>query len=214
MISVDNFNAFMEAFCRAHDCVVQILDDLGRPICKVLFEKNGREHKFEMPLRQNMSLDDLGLIFHDEWEKSGFDNETIVTKEPGSPDAGEDWYNRIAANPDISDPMAAYEKIDAIRKGEVAKTSLEELKSHLNLSTDICPFCNPNPGPEEATDLVSIEDGELRSSTWIDFHEPDGPKLYSCITFLDGNDRCEHLLKFNARKINFCPMCGRKIREE
>ncbi len=202
MISVENFNTFIEMFCVAHDCIVQMIDDVGRPISKVLFTYKGHEHKFEMPLRQEMSLDDLGLIFHDEWEKSGFDNITTVTK-----DAGEDWYNRIEANPDISDPMAAYEKIDA-------KTSFGGTKPHLNPSTDICQFCNPDPGPEEATDLVSIRDGELRLSTWIDFHRPDGPELYSSITFQDGDDRSEMVLKYGTRKINFCPMCGRKIRED
>ncbi len=208
MISFDNFNAFVEAFGRAHDCVVQTADNFDNWATKVIFKKNGREHIFEMPLRQNMSLEDLGLIFHDEWEKSGFDNEILITKEPGSPDAGEDWYNRIAANPDISDPMAAYEKIDA------AKTNFGGLKPHLNPSTDICPFCNPDPGPEVDSDLVSIRDGELRSSTWIDFHKPDGPELYSSITFQDGDDRSEMVLKYGTRKINFCPMCGRKIRED
>lgn len=191
MISAESYNTFIEMFSVAHDCTVQTLDDIERPIIKVIFNYKGHEHKFEMPLRQDMSLDDLGLIFHDEWEKSGFDNITISTK-----DAGEDWYNRIAANPDITDPMAAYDKIDAEHN-----------------KTDICPFCNPDPGPEEATDLVSIRDGELRSSTWIDFHRPDGPELYSSITFQDGDDRSEMVLKYGTRAINFCPMCGRKIRE-
>lgn len=195
MISVESYNTFIEMFCVAHDCTVQTMDDVNRPVKKVIFNYKGHENKFEMPLRQNMSLDDLGLIFHDEWEKSGFNNITTVTK-----DAGEDWYNRIAANPDISDPMAAYEKIDAVRS--------------LDQSSDICPFCNPDPGPEEATDLVSIRDGELKTSTWIDFHRPDGPELYSSITFQDGEDGAEMVLKYGARKINFCPMCGRKLKED
>lgn len=196
MISVESYNTFIEMFCVAHGCTVTMLDDVSRPINKVIFNYKGHEHNFEMPLRQDMSLDDLGLIFHDEWENSGFDNITTTTKEPGSPDAGEDWYKNIKANPDITDPMAAYEKIDAENK------------------PDICPYCNV--GGDNMKDVAEITDGELHASCWVDVDcKTQDPIMSIDISILDGiSVKYDTQIKFGSNKINFCPMCGRKLKED
>jgi len=86
MISVENFITFIEKFCEEHDCAAQTMRESDVPIDKVTLTKYGRKHTFEMPLRPDMSMDDLVSIFYDEWKNSGFDNITTVTKEPNSPD--------------------------------------------------------------------------------------------------------------------------------
>lgn len=122
-------------------------------------------------------------------------NEEFVKLKEQNKDAGQEWYDSIHANPDIKDPMAAYEKIDA-----------ENMP-------DICPYCNI--GGDNMKNVAEITDGELHASCWVDVDwKTQDPIMFIDISILDGiSAKYDTQIKFGSNKINFCPMCGRNLKE-